>query len=83
MKGFSSSKLVLAVASLVMIAAAIVVSLSAPLMRSHAVQATAGTITEFPIPTANSHPTAIAPGRGNKVWFTENLGNNIGRITTS
>src|SRR6266849_5962704 len=83
MKGFFRSKLVLAVGSLVMIAAAIVVSLSAPLTRSHAAWATAGTITEFPVPTAGSNPGGITLGPDGKMWFTEQSGNKIGRITTS
>ena len=37
-------------------------------------------VTEFPIPTAGSGPAAIASGPGN-LWFTELLGNQIGRIT--
>jgi hypothetical protein len=39
-----------------------------------------GTITEFPVPTSGSLPFGITSGRGQKVWFTELVGNNIGRI---
>ncbi len=39
------------------------------------------TITEFPIPTANSRPYTIVPGPDGNLWFTESVGNKIGRIT--
>lgn len=39
-----------------------------------------GVITEFAIPTANSGPVGITAGNGS-LWFTELLGNKIGRIT--
>jgi hypothetical protein len=46
--------------------------------------ATAGTITEFLLPTAGSNPGGITLGPDGKMWFTEqSLGNKIGRITTS
>ena len=45
--------------------------------------ATAGTITEFPIPTISSFPTGITAGPDGNLWFTEFSGNNIGRITTA
>jgi hypothetical protein len=41
-----------------------------------------GDVTEFAVPTANSGPSAIAVGPDGNIWFTEELGNNIGRITT-
>ena len=40
-------------------------------------------ITEFTIPTASSGPGAIAAGPDGNLWFTENSGNQIGRITTA
>jgi virginiamycin B lyase len=40
-----------------------------------------GTIKEFPIPTANSYPFGITAGPDGNLWFTENFGNKIGRIT--
>jgi virginiamycin B lyase len=43
---------------------------------------TAGAITEFAIPTANSDPTSIVAGSDGALWFTEKTANNIGRITT-
>ncbi len=40
-----------------------------------------GTITEFPIPTAHSFTLGIIAGPDGNLWFTENGGNKIGRIT--
>ena len=37
-------------------------------------------ITEFPIPTANSYPDAIAAGPDGNVWFTEPYQNQVARI---
>src|SRR5258706_4683447 len=45
--------------------------------------ATAGTITEFPIPTAGSQPEGITSGPDQALWFAEGGGDKIGRITTS
>jgi streptogramin lyase len=42
----------------------------------------AGSITEFPIPTANSSPNGIAAGPDGNLWFTEESGK-IGRISPS
>ncbi len=42
-----------------------------------------GKFTEFPIPTAASHPWGITAGADGNLWFTELTGNKIGRITTS
>ncbi len=42
---------------------------------------TAGTITEFPVPTPDSRPRGITAGPDGNVWFTELTGNRIGRIT--
>lgn len=40
-----------------------------------------GTVTELKIPTYNSRPIAITPGPdGKSMWFSEEAGNNIGRI---
>jgi streptogramin lyase len=41
------------------------------------------TINEFTIPTANSLPFGITLGPDGALWFTENGGNKIGRITTA
>jgi streptogramin lyase len=43
----------------------------------------AGSITEFTVPTANSYPAGIAAGPDGNLWFTENFGNQIGRISPS
>ena len=40
-------------------------------------------VTDFPVPTPNSVLTGIAKGSDGALWFTEKLGNKIGRITTS
>ena len=45
--------------------------------------ATAQTITEFPITTANSEPVGITVGPDDNLWFTEFGVGKIGRITTS
>ena len=42
-----------------------------------------GTITEYPIPTADSTPRGITTGPDGRLWFTEYFGNKIGRITTA
>jgi uncharacterized protein (TIGR03437 family) len=39
------------------------------------------TITDFNIPTSNGQPWAIATGPDGNLWFTENTGNKIGKIT--
>jgi len=43
---------------------------------------TAGTITEYPIPTANAGPHGITAGPDNALWFTETNVSKIGRIGT-
>src|SRR5882724_9448139 len=40
-------------------------------------------LTEFPTPTPGSGPTLITAGSDGALWFTEQSGNKIGRITTS
>ena len=45
--------------------------------------ARAQTITEFPIPTANTDPVGITAGPDGNLWFTEFSVGKIGRITTS
>src|SRR3977135_142051 len=39
------------------------------------------TITEFSSPTSDSRPLGITFGFGGNLWFTEQIGNKIGRIT--
>jgi streptogramin lyase len=41
---------------------------------------TGGSITEYPLPTANVGPYFITGGPDGNLWFTENLGNRIGRM---
>jgi virginiamycin B lyase len=43
----------------------------------------AGTVSEFPIPTAGAQPDWIAPGPDGNLWFTEFNHNTIGRVTPS
>lgn len=43
---------------------------------------TAGVVTEFAIPTADSQPIGIAAGADGALWFTQFAGNKVGRITT-
>jgi streptogramin lyase len=40
-----------------------------------------GTITTFPIPTAASRPSGITLGADGNLWFTEEWGDKIGRMT--
>jgi streptogramin lyase len=40
------------------------------------------TITEYPLPTASSNPTAITKGSDGNLWFIETAANKLGRITT-
>lgn len=43
----------------------------------------ASTFVEYPVPTASSVPTGIAPGPDGNLWFVEHSGNNVGKITTT
>lgn len=45
--------------------------------------ANAVSITEHPIPTGGSEPTGITAGPDGNLWFTEQAGNNIGKITAA
>ncbi len=40
-----------------------------------------GEISEFPVPTPDSHPHSIALGSDGNLWFTERFAGKIGRIT--
>ena len=42
-----------------------------------------GQIAEYAIPTAGSTPTEIIAGPDGNLWFTEDVGNKIGRVTTA
>jgi streptogramin lyase len=61
---------------------AIIVTVGLLSLSSAPAWATAGTITEFPIPTISSFPTGITAGPDGNLWFTESSGGKIGRITT-
>lgn len=41
----------------------------------------AGSVTQFPLPTANAGAKWLTPGADTAVWFTETNANKIGRIT--
>lgn len=41
----------------------------------------AAQVVEFPVPTAASRPYTIVAGPDGNLWFTESVGNKIGRIT--
>jgi virginiamycin B lyase len=45
-------------------------------------RATAGTITEYPIPTKSSYPQGITAGPDGNLWFAESNKDKIARITT-
>ncbi len=45
-------------------------------------EARAQQILEFEVPTSGSEPLGIRAGPDGALWFTENLGNKIGRMTT-
>ena len=81
MKRFLRSKLFLSLAALVILAAAVAIPLSGAIRHSHA-QGTV-TFTEFPIPTSNSTPNDITTGPDGNLWFTEEEGSKIGKITSS
>jgi virginiamycin B lyase len=43
----------------------------------------AGAFTEFLVPTPSGFPIGIAAGPDGNVWFTENAGNKIGKLTVA
>jgi uncharacterized protein (TIGR03437 family) len=44
---------------------------------------TAGVVTEYPVPTANSGPYGIAVGPDGTLWFTEENGDKVGDVISS
>jgi streptogramin lyase len=40
-------------------------------------------VTEYPVPTAGAAPDGIVTGPDGALWFVEQFGNKVGRITTS
>ena len=40
-------------------------------------------MTEYPVPTAGAAPDGIVTGPDGALWFVEQFGNKVGRITTS
>src|SRR5262249_35670878 len=71
-------------AALASLAAVLVVALLAGSLSayfgSHQSGSATGKITQFRIPTAGSFPQAITRGPDGNLWFTEYIGNRIGRI---
>jgi streptogramin lyase len=66
------------------LAGLVIVALASGIVWFTAHQASpAGSITKFPLPTANSGPYGITGGPDGNLWFTENGSSKIGRITTS
>lgn len=69
------------------ILAVLVPGIAAALAPAHVINAHASTstatINEYTIPTGSSAPTSITGGSDSNLWFTENSGNKIGKITTS
>jgi streptogramin lyase len=71
-------------ASRARLAAGVVVLLSAGLVPfSSRALAAVGDITEYPIPNTNAAPAGITPGPDGNLWFTEQAGNMVAKITTS
>lgn len=64
-------------------ALAVLVLIFVPIMGLTPSAAASPAITEYPIPTSGATPQEIAVGSDSALWFTEVLGNNIGRVTTS
>ena len=56
---------------------------AAAILTGPAAQAAAGDVTEYAVPTPGSFPFGIAAGRDGNVWFTEDIGNKVGKITKS
>jgi hypothetical protein len=79
MNWFSKSPFLLTVAFLIIISAAITIPLLKFSIRAHAEDII--TISEFAIPTSDGHPQSITTGPDGNLWFTENTGQKIGRIT--
>ena len=85
-QGTSRRFVLLALAGLVVVALAsgivwFTVHQASPTAGIHT--SSAGSITEFPVPTGKSSPEGIAAGPDGNLWFTESGGNKIGRISTS
>ena len=71
-------------ASRARLAAGVVILLSAGLVPlSGRALAAVGAITEYDIPNANASPVGITPGPDGNLWFTEQGGNMVAKVTTS
>src|SRR2546425_875899 len=49
---------------------------------AHAGRVVTRVITQYEVPTKGGHPWGIAAGPDGNLWFTELLGNKVGRLTT-
>ena len=65
---------------LIVVAAALVLGFG---VEGTAAALSVGSITEFSVPTLSSAPFGITAGPDGNMWFTEQSGSNIGRITPS
>ncbi len=73
--GLSLSRLVISTQT------ATALRLSPGISTSKASPLTAGTVTEYAIPTKESQPVGITTGPDGNLWFTEGHGNKIGKVT--
>lgn len=79
MKKFFKLKFTLILVVLVTITAIIIASLFGLFVHVNA--QTTSLVTEFPLPVSNSVPYGITAGPDGNIWFTEQWGGKIGRIT--
>ena len=80
MKGTVKFKYTLILAVLITITTVITASLFGLFARVNA-QTTSLVVTEFPLPVSNSVPYGITAGPDGNIWFTEQWGGKVGRIT--
>jgi hypothetical protein len=64
-------------------AGGLVLAAAGPLLHGSNALAAIGDITEYTIPTASSQPYDIVAGPDGNLWFTEQLGNKVAKVTTS
>src|SRR6266576_2423926 len=66
-----------------LIALGIVLSVAAAGTPRGVLLETDGKFTEFPLPNPNSGPTTVSIANDGTLWFTESMGNRMGRITAA
>jgi virginiamycin B lyase len=64
-----------------MLAAGLLISAAGLVLPSGYALAAAGHITEYPVPTAASAPSAITAGPDGNLWFTEDVANKVAKVT--